>query len=320
MKHISLLLSFSLAAAGLFSCAQDREITKPAWGFTTTWDIRLYEGEEEDARKIASIIASTSELLSSYDAHSKGGVYQLNKERSLTSAPLAKALSVALNMQEKTNGYFNPFLLHLSEANKAALQDGAPLDEQTAASLATQARETSLHIDGENITLIGEGDIDLGAIGKGYCLDLIQDYLDEHSIKGYLISGGTSSLLLGETLSKSQDYFEVSPRDLSGYTLKASRCAISTSSVSEQRYDIKGSTYSHIVNPFDGLSLAKRDFVLLQADLPSSIDYPNAFLDAASTSLFHQNNEDVHAFCSQYDLSYMIGLDQKIIASNMVEV
>ena len=254
-------------------------------------------------------------MLTSYETHYKGGVYQLNEDRKVISPELAKALRVVAQVQESTLGYFNPFLLDLNLESKESLSKGAPLPSQRAAELAEIARNTSLSIKGDEISIAGDGNIDLGAIGKGYCLDLVLDYLKEHKITNYFISGGTSSLLLGETGDQQTPMFTISPRDLPSFSFKAADSGVSTSSISEQGYEIDGKKYSHIVNPFDGSSLAHYDFLIVSKGIAEP--NINAFLDAASTAMFNMDKDQIKQFAENVGLRYAVGLDQKIIQTNM---
>ena len=301
---------------GAFSCSRGPEINeKAAWGFSTTWQIRLFQGSKQDCENIVGLIERTSDMLTSYETHYKGGVYQLNEDRKVISPELAKALRVVAQIQESTLGYFNPFLLDLNLESKESLSKGAPLPSQRAAELAEIARNTSLSIKGDEISIIGDGNIDLGAIGKGYCLDLVLDYLKEHKITNYFISGGTSSLLLGETGDQQTPMFTVSPRDLPSFSFKAADSGVSTSSISEQGYEIDGKKYSHIVNPFDGSSLAHYDFLIVSKGIAEP--NINAFLDAASTAMFNMDKDQIKQFAENVGLRYAVGLDQKIIQTNM---
>jgi thiamine biosynthesis lipoprotein len=106
-------------------------------------------------------------------------------------------------------------------------------------------------MDLEYVTRVGEAEIDLGGIAKGYALDIAKQYLDSKKVTKYIIDAGSSSILLGEKDTK-DGLFNIGLKDIKNAYLKAKNCFVSTSGTSEQLTVIDGVKYSHIVNPKTG--------------------------------------------------------------------
>ena len=122
--------------------------------------------------------------------------------------------------------------------------------------------------------------LDLGACAKGYALMKVKEYLDSHSIKTYLINGGSSSIIVGEK-EKSQNY-KIGIREVDNFVLERKNKALGTSSLLEQYIIINDNVYHHIINPKNGLCANYYDTVVLVG--LNALD-----LDIYSTALFVMN-------------------------------
>ncbi|MCR5491940.1 MAG: FAD:protein FMN transferase [Bacilli bacterium] len=299
------------------SCASAGGTVNP-YGFDTLWEATLYQGTHEDTEWVKDFVVNLSESLDPYKTHSK--MYRLNSEREVAGGgEFEQVLRFAVEMQNMTGGAFNPFTLGLNDAWKTALGQGEVLSQSEIEPLLETAKSTSLEFSDGKIRLVGEGNIDLGAIAKGFCMDCLKGYLDEKAIDTYIISGGSSSLLIGKSGNGVSEYYNVIPRDYQSEGFKAKECGISTSSISEQLFDIDGVAYSHIVNALTGsaeaqyvMALAKLDFAYM-----SSTDFPNAMLDAATTAFFAMGEDEIAKFCEEHHMEFMLGGKDGIIKSTI---
>ena len=317
---IRTVIPFLIAAstAPLLSSCGEKGGSAHAYGFDTLWDIELYEGKQSDCDAIAEIIMDASSLLDPYNKRS--ALSKLNADRVIASdSGLADVLSAAISMQESTGGAFNPFMLDLADAWKEALGKKEILDESLISAYLEKIEGTCIRFHSDSIAIEGEGNIDLGAIGKGYCMDLIQDYLSDKGIAAFRISGGRSSLLLGKSGNALSKSYLIIPADYPSVSFEASECGISTSSISEQRYEIDGVTYSHIVNPFTGSAIPQYRVALAKLDFASAheIPFPNAFLGAASTAFFSMTPAEIKEYCSDNNMGYLLGNDNGIIDNTL---
>ena len=281
----------ALAFSGLlFSCANSLPLWESSqYAFYTVWSLRLNEGKSSNLIDIERIITQTASAIAVDDGTTANDLHRLNSTHDPVdvSETCYDALEKAVYYQQETDGYFSPFVGALSSLWNEAIESKTLPEESEVERLKDEALATSLifHEDG-TVQRVGEGKIDLGAFGKGYCQSLIQDYLKEKGLTHYLINGGSSALLLG--LTATNKHYQVIPEHLEGESFRTSFSAVSTSAVHRQFAEIGGQIYSHIVNPFNGSALAHYDMIILTGDDPTE-------LDVYSTALMSMEEEDIRS-------------------------
>ena len=155
------------------------------------------------------------------------------------------------------------------------------------------------------ISIDGEGEIDLGAIGKGYALKKVREYLLRQRIRTYLINAGNSSIIVGE--KKGSNDYRIGVREVDNLVLSKKHKAIGTSSLLEQNVTINGELYHHIVNPFTGKNDHYYDTVVVVGDDP-------LYMDLYSTVLFMMPLEDVKYVVEYFELDEVyLCKDNKVI-------
>lgn len=282
-----------LLSIGLFSCGADVHHLKYAYAYGTTWEIHLYEGSESDALEIVDYVNATSKVLDPKATHCKDGVYVLNHEGEVEANPfLLEAIELGLSVESRAYGAYSITLGKLTSAWLETLEEWQVLGEATYGALAKEDRETSLEINGNHVTKVGKGEVDLGSLGKGLCLDHIKATLDAKGIKKYLINAGTSSLLIGENSSK-DGKVKVSLEDAKGKSFYAKDIAVSNSSITRQRYEVQGKDYSHIIDPRSGVPCLTYDALCLKGDKAG-------YLDALSTAYFVLGKDYLHELSEEH--------------------
>lgn len=290
--HIWGILAFS---GMLFSCASSLPLYESSpYAFHTVWALRLNEGHKSDLYAIEKIIADIHALLDVDGGHPNNDISRINASHEPVKVrdTLFEALRLAVAYQEETGGYFSPFLGELSALWKAAIESKTLPEESEVLRLRDEALMTSLVFDEANLTItrVGEGKLDLGAFGKGYCQSIIQEYLKEEKLTHYLINGGNSALLLG--LTASSKHYQIIPEHLEGESFRTSFSALSASAIHEQSAIIDNNTYSHIVNPLTGSAEAHYDMIILTGDNPTE-------LDVYSTALMSMEEDDIRSVVTE---------------------
>ena len=141
--------------------------------------------------------------------------------------------------------------------------------------------------------------IDFGAIGKGYALDLAARILREHGIATALIHAGTSTALaMGAPSGKDSWTVLLNNPYNSGAAIQESFQiadeAFSTSSGAERYFEIAGNRYIHIFDPRTGRPV--------EGMLVSIAITPRATLaDALSTAFFVMGREQVAQYCAKHE-------------------
>lgn len=156
-------------------------------------------------------------------------LYRLNKDRSGTfSDELVECLKEALSIQEETDGYYNPFMGKLSKEWMLFInaKRDDPLSDEEINTHLTEINSTSVSFEGNKITLNGDADIDLSGICKGYIIDTLYEMIKDKT-EYYLVNAGSSSVLLGKKMNRSDDYFYTVSFLGGGYTLLAKDTTLS---------------------------------------------------------------------------------------------
>lgn len=286
-------LSLVFGLVCLSSCNQSTVLSSTFFAFDTMISIKLYEGESSDLTSLESLLKKIGKLSDPYTDSEEKNVYYLNKYRKVTDLDplLEEMLEGALLFSRETNGAFSPLLGDLTSLYKEQLAKGnVPSNEEIQLRL-QEAKESSYVVSNGTFTLTGKGDLDLGAVAKGFALKKAKEYLVSKNITKYLIDGGGSSILLGEKPS-GDNTFSVSFADISGAYIKKKNVCVSTSSISEQSYEIGGVTYSHIINPFNGSALPIRTMVSYLCEDPFKGD-------AYVTAMFTQEDQQVPSLLSK---------------------
>ncbi len=308
MKKTFFLLPIFL----LPSCSFSKLALKTStYAFSTLFDIRLYEGEQKDLDHIISIIQDVESSLSSYDTNAE--LYKLNKERRIgnPSIYLKESLSIGLDIASKMDS-FSIYLGSLKQKWMSALFNKKVLSQDVIDSELEKIRGTSIQISLDSISLIGDADIDLGSIGKGYCLDKIKEYLDSKNISSYLISGGSSSSMFGDLENNN---FKVTLKDYPTRELNIKNACLSISSIFEQKYEIDGNIYSHIINPKTGNSRPMYQYSLILDEKMDS-KFPSSYIDGYSTGFINMDIDSIKDFANQYGYKIVLGNDDIIYSSD----
>ena len=280
------------------------------YGFSTLFDVRLYNGEESMLKQIENYIDLYDEYCDPYHGNSaKHFTYMLNNTNEVikVSDEYFALIESALNYQELTQGYFNLLTFELNELWKNALQNATIPSENDINSVIKDIDESFLILDRQALTIqrLGKAKIDFGAIGKGYCINQIVSQLKNNSFEYYLINGGDSSIALGK--KPYVDDYTVGIQDVSNAYFLASDCFITTSSIYKQGVEIDGKIYSHIVNPFNGSAISNYDSVIILSDLDAGL------LDAFSTAFSLMDLSKIQTYELEYDLKLVLIKQHEIV-------
>ena len=289
---INRLLSL-LSIAILTSCSSGKNyLDGKVFCFNTIVQSILYEGNNNNITDIKNILLEYDALTDNYAKRDGiNNVYTINSsEEAVEVDPkLYNILSKCMEVSQKYE-LFNPLCGSLAKKWKSALANKQILDEATINEELEKIKNSTLVL-GENHTvqIIGEAELDLGAVAKGYANDIIRDYLATSSITKYLINSGVSSVLAGEKNNADGLYNVGLPLVVKREYFKAKNIFISTSGNYEQGVEIEGKIYSHIVNPITGSALNTNDAVVVLSD--------SGYLgDIYSTLLMMYDIDDIKTF------------------------
>ena len=288
-------------------------LTKQGFLFNTPGIVlKLYEGKQENLDDIYNILSFYDKVSDNYLERDITGVYNINNthEEVTVDSKLYEMLQTSISVSETAKKY-NALCGSLSKKWKESLAKKEILSESVINEELNKMNSTSLSfLDNNKIQRIGDGEIDLGGIAKGYALDKALNYLQENGLKHYLLNAGSSSILLGEKTSDN-GYFTIQLEDIPSKTFKLKNCFISTSSISRQGVKIGETTYSHIINPVNGSAINVNDAVIVVTE--------SGYLgDALSTSLMNSELEEIIQLENTLDIKTVV-IKNKTIIHNTIE-
>lgn len=309
IKPLYILLPFLL----LTSCSTRQVLVDDVFCFDSMVRSQLYEGNQDNLKDLRDIFNKLDKLTDNYQSRGVNNVYTINQTNEVVSidGDLYDILQKSISFKNNVSNLFNPLCGGLAKKWKESLKNGQILDENIKNEELSKINSSSLVlIDGTNVTRIGEAEIDLGAVTKGYALDKAFSYLQEHDIKDYLINCGKSSILLGEKKSKNGLYTIKMDKEISPNTyLKLKNCFVSTSGSYVQGKEIGGVMYSHIINPVDGSAVNKHDAVIVVSQ--------NGLLgDAISTVMMLQTIDEIKETEIKCDVKALVYDNQKLVYGN----
>jgi len=167
-------------------------------------------------------------------------------------------------------------------------------------------------------------ELDLGAIGKGYCVDRVVESLRADGVSRALISAGTSSIYaIGAP--PGQHGWKISvcdpfDRRKQACSLRLRNMSISISGSQEKSFLVDGKVYTHLLDPRDGRPV---EDMLMTAVIASS----SAVSDALSTAFFVSGVKQTQAYLENHPnltaMFYVLEgssrtLEQVVLKSNII--
>lgn len=282
-------------------------VSRKAMGgeFEITFDNTLHPDGTEYAMEALSEITRLETLLSIFRADSQ--ISYINKVAAYSPVPLEDELygilSLAQRLSEETGGAVDITSTPLWQLwGFASRHPKVPQDEEICNVLENVgSRFIELDEKERTIRFTKSGvSISLGALGKGYALDVAAKKLEENGVENFQFHGGMSSVLTRGDFRKGGER--------RGWTLgiahplqPGKRIAevtlfnrsLGTSGSQKQFFLTGGRRYSHIIDPRSGYPAEKALLVSVLAE--------SALLaDALSTALFVMDREQARLYCQTH--------------------
>jgi len=217
-------------------------------------------------------------------------------------------------LAQQSDNLFNPAigrLVKLWGFQQDAMENQHPPDGAAIAKL-LKANPTmkdiaidGIHAQSSNPVL----QLDFGAIGKGYGIDLAIEHLKEMGIKNAIINSGGDLRAIG---SRGGNPWRIAIRNPSeagalGFLHVSGDESVFTSGDYERNYLWKGKRYHHIIDPRTGYPAEGTRSV--------TVIHDNATVaDAAATALFVAGPKDWHRIARQMGIRYVLLIDSNNVA------
>ena len=253
MRYLALLFVPLLSAADL----QLFEAVEPHMG--TLFRIKLYAAGEDHARAgfraAFERVRDLDDILSDYKPDSE--VNQISRTAvgrpAKISGDLLRVLAASQKLAEETGGAFDVTLGPIIRLWREARKNNRLPDHAALREAGNRCGFRKLHLDEVNrtVTLDRPGmRLDVGGIAKGYAADEALAALNRLGIAAALVAA-SGDLAFGDP-PPGQRGWKIG---VDSCVLELSNGAVSTSGDAEQRLEVNGQRYSHILNPVTRMGL-----------------------------------------------------------------
>lgn len=247
LKRPILFVAFLVIALSLFFL-KHKEFTFEDFYFDTYVRGKIYSRNPILAKKVIKKIKSEFERIDTLNVQ---GI-----KKGYIDTTYITIIRKSLYYSEKTNGYFDlsidPILKKWNYFKKPTLPTKKEIE-----SLLPLVDYKKIKIRKDTLIIPENFSLNLGGAAKGYALNRARSILKECGIHSALIDAGGDVLLVGK--KKRKDDWLIGIRNPRGRneiigTLLVNDCFVFTSGDYERYFEIDGTRYHHIVDPFTGYS------------------------------------------------------------------
>lgn len=265
--HISAFLGFILLLCSCQSAPEQEGKVLKGQAFGTTYAISYYgagQPSERIQQGIDSVIAVVNQSMSTYIPDSDISKINRGDSTIVVDQMFKEVFSLSRNINQKTNGYFDPTVGGLR--NAYGFGDAQPITRIDSSRLDSMMRYVGL----DKVRINQKGQViktspliylDFNAIAKGYGIDRIAMFLEQQSVSDYLIELG-GELRASGLNRETQKPWTVGVEDIhSGITDRSYVAVVAlkdmamASSGNYRKYRIdeqSGKQYVHTINPISG--------------------------------------------------------------------
>lgn len=205
----------------------------------TDWWLEADRGELlEEAERI---VRRAEEHLSRFEPES--ALSRLNRVRQVVDPTVAAVARAALRMGELTGGAFDARVgARMREIGYDRTLSA--IESPRVASAVPERRTLRVRVEGDEVRLYGDGDVDLGGIAKGWAVDRVLRWLLGEGARDVVVDGG------GDIAGSGRPCMVGVGGEL---VVDVARCAVATSSTKRRRWRaVGGGELHHIIDPRTG--------------------------------------------------------------------
>jgi thiamine biosynthesis lipoprotein len=249
---------FALLLLTFWSCREEGYITLPGKTMGTYYSIQ-YKSEGNFKKEIDSLLQEFISAASTYDSLSELSEFNRRGIVYFRTRHLYRMLTIAKTIHKKTHGAFEPTLMPLINLHGFGYVKKVSFPVSSIDSLLELVSFDHVMFDSIKMTTLKKGvQIDLSAMGEGFAIDLIAEFLEKNHVRNYKVEIGGEMKCAGKN-SRDENWLigiEHPASDNQGRilnTVTLQNEAISTSGSYRKFYlDDEGRKHSHIIDPKTG--------------------------------------------------------------------
>ncbi len=313
MKRNLILLGGLISFATLSSCSFVSTYNESFISLNTMINVSITcpKNGKEHISNIKAIYRDVDHYADNYQSYENKSVFDLNEKREIEITDTLKALiNYSIDFKDKTNGYYNPLIGRLSTKWKDAVIRNTILSEEEINSELNIMNNSKVEINNNKAKIIGDANLDLGGIAKGYATEMVHQYLIKNEIKDYLINSGESNILVGTRDNKYSVGLSKPFNDDYYGKIVLNDKSIATSSPKYQKTEIDGILYHHIISPFTGKPV--NNYASVNVICDNSMD-----ADVYSTALFVMDIDVAKQFAEDKNIDIILCNKDEVIYKRM---
>lgn len=241
------------------SCREEKFITLSGKTMGTYYSIQ-YKSKNDYHEQIDSILHRFIAAASTYDPNSELSEFNRHGKLVFKTEHLYRMLKKAKEFHTKTGGAFEPTLMPLINAYGFGYSKKSFVSDTRKDSLLQLVSFSYVHFDSTSMSALKKGvQIDLSAMGEGYAIDLITDFLTGEHVTDYKVEIGGEMICKGKNQENKpwligiENPHPINPHDTILKYVTLSDEAISTSGSYKKYYtDNTGKRKPHLIDPKRG--------------------------------------------------------------------
>ncbi len=301
----------------LTACSQQpaAPITRHFLAFGTMVDLSLQGVDQKKADEVTAIIEEDFRLMHhswhAWDPGPLGRVNRLIPSGKPFSVPpsVLPLIKIGTELAEQSGNRFNPAIGKLISLWGFHSSDPSgwtpPSDDAVQKLLQANPRMTDLTFNGVSMQSSNPAvDLDFGAFGKGYGIDLAMEHIKELGVSNAILNAGGDLRAIG---NRGGEPWRIAIRNPDGDTplalLKVEGDeSVFTSGDYERKYSYQGKQYHHIIDPRTGYpAMGTHSVTVLHDDATRA--------DAAATALFVAGPDEWFQVAQAMGIRYVLLLD-----------
>ncbi len=173
----------------------------------------------------------------------------LNQKMDMTVSPeLSEAIENTIALNKKFGSEVDISSGKLNLLWKNAINTGILPEKNDIIICQKKSGFENICTENDHITLKNDISIDMGAVAKGYILDVLHDYYENNDIDRAVVSFGSSALLYSTDRNEIFRVAVKSGEDSIAGTVECTSCFVSSSGDYERNAEIEGKQYHHIID------------------------------------------------------------------------